>query len=67
MRLKVFVLAAVLVGALAATANAASVDIGHGRTMFLTCRGHGGPTVVQIEQPRLVTRWIRYVARRARG
>jgi pimeloyl-ACP methyl ester carboxylesterase len=48
MRLKVFVLAAVLVGALAAAANAASVDIGRGRKMFLTCRGHGGPTVVLI-------------------
>lgn len=39
---------ALLLGAVAATANAASVDIGHGRKMFLTCRGHGGPTVVLI-------------------
>jgi len=48
MRLRVFVLAALLVGALTATANAASVDIGHGRKMFLTCNGHGAPTVVLI-------------------
>jgi pimeloyl-ACP methyl ester carboxylesterase len=48
MRLKALVLLAALVGAIAATAQAASVDIGHGRTLFLTCRGHGGPTVVLI-------------------
>jgi len=48
MRLRVVVLAALLVGALAATANAASVGIGHDRKMFLTCRGQGGPTVVLI-------------------
>ena len=48
MRLKALVLVAALVGAGAVTADAASVDIGHGRAMFLTCRGHGGPTVVLI-------------------
>ena len=30
------------------TALARSVSIGHGRTMYLECRGHGGPTVVLI-------------------
>jgi pimeloyl-ACP methyl ester carboxylesterase len=47
-RAKALVVIAALLGAGAATAYAASVDIGHGRTMFLTCRGHGGPTVILV-------------------
>jgi pimeloyl-ACP methyl ester carboxylesterase len=30
------------------TALARSVSIGHGRTIYLQCRGHGGPTVVLV-------------------
>jgi len=41
-------IALVLGGFISATAFAGSVDIGGGRTMFLTCRGQGGPTVVLI-------------------
>ena len=48
MRLGLVVLVALLVAALAATADAAFVDIGHGRKMFLTCRGHGARTVVLV-------------------
>jgi hypothetical protein len=42
--------ALVLISLLAcsSTALARSVSIGHGRTMYLECRGHGGPTVVLI-------------------
>ena len=36
------------VSLLAGTASARSVSIGHGRTIYLECRGHGGPTVVLI-------------------
>jgi pimeloyl-ACP methyl ester carboxylesterase len=41
-------LALVLLPAGSGTASARSVSNGHGRTMYLQCRGHGGPTVVLI-------------------
>jgi pimeloyl-ACP methyl ester carboxylesterase len=41
-------LAFVLLLAGSGTALARSVSIGHGRTMYLQCRGHGSPTVVLI-------------------
>ena len=41
-------LAFVFVLAGSGTALARSVSIGHGRTIYLQCRGHGGPTVVLI-------------------
>jgi len=41
-------LALIFLLACAGTALARSVSIGHGRTMYLECRGHGGPTVVLI-------------------
>ena len=41
-------LALIFLLACSGTALARSVSIGHGRTMYLECRGHGGPTVVLI-------------------
>src|SRR3954447_5521348 len=41
-------LAFVFLLATSGAALARSVSIGHGRTMYLECRGHGGPTVVLI-------------------
>ena len=41
-------LALIFLLACSGTALARSVSVGHGRTMYLECRGHGGPTVVLI-------------------
>ena len=41
-------LALIFLLACSGSALARSVSIGHGRTMYLECRGHGGPTVVLI-------------------
>jgi hypothetical protein len=41
-------LALIFLLACSGTALARSVSIGHGRTIYLECRGHGGPTVVLI-------------------
>jgi pimeloyl-ACP methyl ester carboxylesterase len=41
-------LAFVIPLACSGTALARSVSIGHGRSIYLECRGHGGPTVVLI-------------------
>ena len=41
-------LAFVFLLACSGTALARSVSVGHGRTIYLECRGHGGPTVVLI-------------------
>ena len=45
-------LALIFLLACSGTALARSVSIGHGRTIYLQCRGHGGPTVVLISGAR---------------